>query len=79
MRRSGGRWEAEKEKEEIGDEKRQRGEGRDVKRYICGTVASSMMDAGQREKRSADGEGDTGVVFWTDIFSALSKCSPATR
>lgn len=30
-------------------------------------------------KRSADGEGDTGVVFWTDIFSALSKCSPATR
>lgn len=49
MRCSGGWWEAEKEKEEIGDEKQRRGEGRDVKRYICGTAASSMTDAGHRE------------------------------
>lgn len=43
MRCSGGWW------EEIGDEKQRRGEGRDVKRYICGTAASSMTDAGRRE------------------------------
>lgn len=49
MRCSGGWWEAEKEKEEIGDEKWQWGEGRDVKRYICGTAVSSMTDPRRRE------------------------------
>lgn len=71
---SGGWREAEEEKGEIGDEK-----GRRCKKIRLWRRA--VLYDGRRApgKRSADGEGDTGVVFWTDIFSALSKCSLATR